>query len=128
MRHLIQPLESRRLLAQTIAMYTYAGDMNFDGLVDADDYGVIDNAINFPGPGGNYYSGGDWNYDGVINEDDVGATSAATRTNFSGGPSRDVIVVTPAAGGAAGVNVSINGNVAPVTYATKLNIFGNGGN
>jgi autotransporter-associated beta strand protein len=33
--------------ASTIAMYTYAGDVNFDGLVDASDYGIIDNYYQF---------------------------------------------------------------------------------
>jgi autotransporter-associated beta strand protein len=34
--------------ATTIAVYTYAGDVNFDGLVDASDYGIIDNYFQFP--------------------------------------------------------------------------------
>jgi autotransporter-associated beta strand protein len=56
--------------ATTIAMYTYAGDMNFDGLVDAADYGVIDNWVQFPGSDG--YANGDLNYDGVIDAADYG--------------------------------------------------------
>jgi hypothetical protein len=56
--------------ATTIAMYTYAGDMNFDGLVDAADYGVIDNWVQFPGTSG--YANGDLNYDGVIDAADYG--------------------------------------------------------
>jgi hypothetical protein len=56
--------------ATTIAMYTYAGDMNFDGLVDAADYGVIDNWVQFPGTDG--YANGDLNYDGVIDAGDYG--------------------------------------------------------
>jgi autotransporter-associated beta strand protein len=56
--------------ATTIAMYTYAGDMNFDGLVDAADYGVIDNWVQFPGTDG--YANGDLNYDGVIDAADYG--------------------------------------------------------
>jgi hypothetical protein len=51
-------------------MYTYAGDMNFDGLVDAADYGVIDNWVQFPGTDG--YANGDLNYDGVIDAADYG--------------------------------------------------------
>jgi hypothetical protein len=54
----------------TIAMYTYAGDLNFDGLVDAAGYGVIDNWIQFPGTDG--YPNGDLNYDGVIDASDYG--------------------------------------------------------
>jgi hypothetical protein len=56
--------------ATTIAMYTYAGDLNFDGLVDGADYGVIDNSVQFPGTDG--YVNGDFNYDGVIDGADYG--------------------------------------------------------
>jgi hypothetical protein len=54
----------------TIAMYTYAGDVNLDGLVDASDYGIIDNYFQFPGTTG--YANGDFNYDGVIDAGDYG--------------------------------------------------------
>jgi hypothetical protein len=56
--------------ASTIVMYTYAGDLNFDGLVDAADYGVIDNFVQFPGTDG--YANGDFNYDGIIDAGDYG--------------------------------------------------------
>ena len=56
--------------ATTIAMYTYAGDVNFDGLVDAADYGIIDNYFQFPGTSG--YANGDFNYDGIIDAGDYG--------------------------------------------------------
>jgi hypothetical protein len=56
--------------ASTLAMYTYAGDLNFDGRVDAQDYGVIDNWVQFPGTSG--YANGDINYDGVIDAADYG--------------------------------------------------------
>jgi hypothetical protein len=56
--------------ATTIAMYTYAGDLNFDGRVDAQDYGIIDNWVQFPGTSG--YANGDINYDGVIDAADYG--------------------------------------------------------
>jgi hypothetical protein len=53
-----------------LVMYTYAGDLNFDGLVDGADYGAIDNWVQFPGTGG--YINGDFNYDGVIDGADYG--------------------------------------------------------
>jgi hypothetical protein len=53
-----------------IAMYTYAGDLNLDGRVDAQDYGIIDNFVQFPGSDG--YANGDINYDGVIDAADYG--------------------------------------------------------
>jgi hypothetical protein len=56
--------------ASTLAVYTYAGDVNFDGLVDASDYGIIDNYFQFPGTTG--YANGDFNYDGVIDAGDYG--------------------------------------------------------
>jgi hypothetical protein len=56
--------------SSTLAVYTYAGDVNFDGLVDASDYGIIDNYFQFPGTTG--YANGDFNYDGVIDAGDYG--------------------------------------------------------
>jgi hypothetical protein len=56
--------------ASTIAAYTYAGDMNLDGLVDGADYGLIDNYVQFPGTDG--YANGDLNYDGTIDGADYG--------------------------------------------------------
>ena len=53
-----------------LLMYTYAGDVNFDGLVDGADYGTLDNWIQFPGTSG--YAKGDVNYDGVIDGADYG--------------------------------------------------------
>jgi len=46
------------------------GDLNLDGLVDASDYGVIDNYFTFPGTTG--YANGDFNYDGIIDGGDYG--------------------------------------------------------
>jgi hypothetical protein len=56
--------------ASTIAMYTYAGDANLDGVIDGGDYGTIDNFVQVPGADG--YANGDFNYDGVINGGDYG--------------------------------------------------------
>jgi hypothetical protein len=53
-----------------LVKYTYAGDLNLDGLVDAGDYGVIDNWAQFPGTGS--YANGDFNFDGVIDAGDYG--------------------------------------------------------
>jgi hypothetical protein len=53
-----------------IVMYTYAGDMNLDGFVDASDYGYIDNYYQFPGTSG--YGNGDLNFDGIIDAGDYG--------------------------------------------------------
>ena len=56
--------------ASTVAMYTYAGDANLDGVIDGGDYGVIDNFVQVPGA--DSYANGDFNYDGVIDGGDYG--------------------------------------------------------
>jgi alpha-D-ribose 1-methylphosphonate 5-triphosphate synthase subunit PhnH len=53
-----------------IVKYTYVGDADLNGYVDAADYGVIDNFIQFPGASG--YFNGDFNFDGVIDAADYG--------------------------------------------------------
>jgi hypothetical protein len=55
-----------------LVKYTFAGDANLDGVVDAADYEQIDNGFNSQGTA-TVLSGwfnGDFNYDGVINGDD----------------------------------------------------------
>jgi hypothetical protein len=54
----------------TLVKYTYGGDVNLDGLIDAGDYGIIDNFYQFPGTSG--YWNGDFNFDGVIDAGDYG--------------------------------------------------------
>jgi autotransporter-associated beta strand protein len=56
--------------ASVIAMYTYAGDGNLDGVIDGGDYGLIDNNVQISGASG--YFNGDFNYDGVIDGGDYG--------------------------------------------------------
>ena len=56
--------------ATVVVKYTYAGDVNLDGLIDGADYGTIDNYVQFPGTGG--YQNGDFNFDGVIDGADYG--------------------------------------------------------
>jgi len=56
--------------SDTLIAYTYAGDVNLDGIVDAADYGIIDNYFQFPGTTG--YANGDFNFDGVIDAGDYG--------------------------------------------------------
>jgi hypothetical protein len=53
-----------------IVKYTYAGDADLNGYVDAADYGIIDNWVQFPGTSG--YFNGDFNYDGIIDAADYG--------------------------------------------------------
>jgi hypothetical protein len=53
-----------------IVKYTYTGDANLDGLINASDYGIIDNYYQFPGTTG--CTNGDFNFDGVIDAGDYG--------------------------------------------------------
>jgi fibronectin-binding autotransporter adhesin len=52
----------------TLVMYTWAGDANLDGKVNADDYASID--LYSTVPGADSWNHGDFNYNGVINADD----------------------------------------------------------
>ncbi len=51
-------------------MYTYAGDANLDGKINADDYFQIDSHYNKTADSAKSYLDGDFNYDGKINGDD----------------------------------------------------------
>ena len=51
-----------------LVMYTYTGDANLDGKINADDYFAIDSHYNKPSVPS--YIAGDFNYDGKINGDD----------------------------------------------------------
>jgi autotransporter-associated beta strand protein len=51
-----------------LVMYTWAGDANLDGKVNADDYASID--LYSTVPGADSWNHGDFNYNGVINADD----------------------------------------------------------
>jgi hypothetical protein len=88
--------------ASTIAMYTYAGDANLDGVIDGGDYGIIDNFVQVPGA--DSYFNGDFNYDGVIDGGDYGiidnniqAQGAPFETGGSVGLSGVTAVPEPAA-------------------------------
>jgi hypothetical protein len=89
--------------ATTLVMYTYAGDLNFDGLVDGADYGVIDNYVQFPGTDG--YANGDFNYDGVIDGADYGLIDNTVQ--LQGTP------IPTGAGGAGGAFANENVSAVP---------------
>jgi hypothetical protein len=94
--------------ASTIAMYTYAGDANLDGVIDGGDYGTIDNFVQVPGASG--YANGDFNYDGVFDGGDYGvidnniqAQGAAFPTGGSASLSGVTAVPEPASVAAIGL-------------------------
>ena len=99
--------------SDVLVMYTYAGDLNLDGLVDGADYGLIDNYVQFPGTSG--YANGDINFDGVIDGSDYGLMDNAVQlqgpplntsgsiSSSSAGAEIAVAVPEPAAAGLAAV-------------------------
>jgi hypothetical protein len=103
--------------ADTIAMYTYAGDMNLDGLIDVADYGSIDNWIQFPGTTG--YMNGDLNYDGVIDVADYGVIDNSIQ--LQGAPFPGVTFGSEAASANAGLS-----GVTAVPEPAALSLIGLG--
>jgi hypothetical protein len=91
-----------------LVKYTYLGDANFDGTVNAADYAAIDNGFAFGLSG---WANGDFNLDGVINAADYAAIDNAFA--FQGG------VVLAGGGGAAQAN-SIQAVPEPTTNALLL--------
>ncbi len=67
--------------SDVLVKYTYFGDANLDGVVDGDDYTLIDNGFNNSLTG---WHNGDFNYDGVVNGDDYTLIDNAFNTQ---GPS-----------------------------------------
>jgi hypothetical protein len=93
--------------------YTYAGDLNMDGLIDGADYGVIDNSVQFPGTTG--YHNGDFNYDGVIDGADYGIIDNAIQ--LQGNP-----LIPPTQFGSAVISAS-GVSAVPEPAATSLVAF-----
>jgi fibronectin-binding autotransporter adhesin len=87
--------------ASTIAMYTYAGDGNLDGVIDGGDYGIIDNNVQIAGANG--YFNGDFNYDGVIDGGDYGIIDNNIQAQGAPFPVSGAVSSASAAGGLAGV-------------------------
>jgi len=96
-----------------VVKFTWNGDANLDGVVNADDYFLIDSGFITQKPG--WYNG-DFNYDGVVNADDyflidsaflgqsgplAGGESAAATTHAAPEPAdaaavEDAVIVQPA--------------------------------
>jgi hypothetical protein len=100
--------------ASTLVMYTYAGDLNLDGLINGDDYANID--FNSSTLGAQGYFNGDINYDGVINGDDYATIDF--NANAQGAP----FPVSAAAGGGslAVTAVPEPASISVVAAATAL--------
>ena len=86
--------------SDVLVMYTYMGDANLDGKVNADDYFQIDSHYNQNNvDAAKSFHNGDFNYDGQINGDDYAAIDAA----FAG-QMGNVFPSAPPVGGLAGVS------------------------
>src|SRR5439155_17671882 len=59
-----------------VGKYTYFGDVNFDGQVTSDDYGVLDANLNTTPPIEIAWLSGDANLDGSVTSDDYGILDA----------------------------------------------------
>ena len=57
-----------------VIRYTWSGDVNLDGLVNALDFNAL--AINFGGATGRIWTQGDFNYDGATNTLDFNALAS----------------------------------------------------
>jgi len=80
-----------------MVMYTYAGDANMDGKVNADDYFQIDSHYNKSADSDKLWINGDFNYDGKFTGDDYVLIDAAFAAHGSQFPSA------PALGGVTGL-------------------------
>jgi hypothetical protein len=81
-----------------IVMYTYTGDANLDGKINADDYFQIDSHLNKSANSAKSYFNGDFNYDGKINGDDyflIDNAFAGQGAPFSGGASVSGVSAVP---------------------------------
>jgi len=67
------PFEGTPVNAQSLLVkFTWQDDLTFDGLVDGQDIGIINNNFDFGATTGHTFAQGDLNYDGVIDGQDLG--------------------------------------------------------
>ena len=68
-----------------IVKFTFAGDLNLDGLVDPSDYGIVDNGILLNITSNALYQDGDTNYDGIVDPTDYAAIDNGILNGFDTG-------------------------------------------
>jgi hypothetical protein len=81
-----------------LVMYTYTGDANLDGKINADDYFQIDSHINKSAHSAKSWFNGDFNYDGQTNGDDyflIDNAFAAHGAPFTSAPSLGSVIAVP---------------------------------
>ncbi len=92
--------------------YTYFGDANLDGVVNGDDYTLIDNGFNNNLTG---WHNGDFNYDGIVNGDDYTLIDNAFNTqgaSLAAAPAEMVAVNTSQIAGGSSAAVPEPASVA----------------
>ena len=105
-----------------LVKYTYYGDANLDGKVDASDYSQIDNSYLSEMTNGGSISGwfnGDFNYDGVINGSDYTLIDNAFNTQGAS-------LAADIAGPDAVTTAEISGPASAVPEPTTLGLLGIG--
>ena len=96
------------------AMYTYAGDGNFDGVIDSGDYGILDFNVGTEITG---FANGDYNYDGVVDSGDYNLLDQSFEQQGEAIPTSGV------AGTGAGAGASLSG-VTAVPEPAALSVLG----
>ena len=89
-----------------LVMYTYTGDANLDGKINADDYFQIDSHYNKLDNASKSWFNGDFNYDGQISGDDyflIDNAFAAHGTPFGSAPSLAGVSSVPEPAGIVGL-------------------------
>jgi hypothetical protein len=92
------------LPTDVLVMYTYTGDANLSGKIDADDYFQIDSHYSKSTNSAKSWLNGDFNYDGKINGDDyflIDNAFAGQGAPFSSGPVAGGVSAVPEPAGVA---------------------------
>ncbi len=109
-----------------LVRYTWIGDANLDGLINADDYFLIDSSFITKPANPGYYDG-DFTYDGLINADDyfyidsayIGQSgNAADHLYISSG---NYVFDSDPINGRPNLNLHLSGN-ASVTFSTSIHL------
>jgi hypothetical protein len=98
----------------TLIMYTYGGDANLSGYIDADDYFQIDSHYGKTADAAKSYFNGDFNYDGLINGDDYAMIDA----NFSN--QNPAFASSPTVGGVSAVPEPASLLALPLLAALRI--------